>query len=160
MDTAIERIHAKIADLEAKIIDLRIAEREIQALDKVTVRQTKAAPSPASKGKQKPGRKPKALKPQSIKPQTSEATEPRQTMGAAVTEVLDQHGALSATEISEHIKATGRDINNRAVSFTLQGLKKRGLAKNTDGKWSAGKARGRRARSASSVSPIQSEAAE
>ncbi|WP_425293992.1 winged-helix domain-containing protein [Methylocella tundrae] len=42
---------------------------------------------------------------------------------------MDQHGALSAAEIAEHVKATGRDINNRTVSFALQALKKRGLAK-------------------------------
>ncbi|MFA5952959.1 MAG: winged-helix domain-containing protein, partial [Hyphomicrobium sp.] len=71
-------------------------------------------------------------------------------IGAAIAEVLDQHGALSAAEISERIKATGRDIDNRSVSFALQALKKRGLAKNTDGKWAAPKARGRRGRPMSS----------
>jgi repressor of nif and glnA expression len=90
----------------------------------------------------------------------SKAAEPRQSLAAAISEVLDQHGALSAAELSERINAAGREVNNRAVSFALQGLKKRGLAKNTDGKWSAGKARGRRVRSTSDVSPIQSEAAE
>jgi hypothetical protein len=39
-------------------------------------------------------------------------------------------------------------------------LKKRGLAKTKDGKWSAGKTRGRRAASPSGVSLVQSEAAE
>ena len=38
MDTALERIRAKIIELEAKIADLRIAEREIQALDKLPAR--------------------------------------------------------------------------------------------------------------------------
>ena len=33
MDTSIERLHAKIAELETKIADLRIAERELLALD-------------------------------------------------------------------------------------------------------------------------------
>jgi repressor of nif and glnA expression len=59
----------------------------------------------------------------------------------------DTKGALSAAEIAEHIRATGRDISNRTVSFSLQSLKKRGLAKSADGKWTLRKARSRRARS-------------
>jgi hypothetical protein len=35
MDTSLERSLAKIAELEAKIGDLRIAEREIRALEKL-----------------------------------------------------------------------------------------------------------------------------
>ena len=35
MDTSLERIRAKIAELEAMIADLRIAEREIRALEKL-----------------------------------------------------------------------------------------------------------------------------
>jgi hypothetical protein len=146
MDTALERIHAKIAELEAKISDLRIAERELQALDKVSARQTKTGPEPQPR--QKPGRK-AALKPKLRgKPKASEPAEARQTIGAAITEVLDQHGALSAAEIAERIKATGRDISNRTVSFSLQALKKRGLVKSADGKWTL-KARSRRARQSS-----------
>jgi hypothetical protein len=49
--------------------------------------------------------------------------------------------------IAEHIRATGPDISNRTVSFSLQSLKKSGLAKNADGKWTLRKARSRRARS-------------
>ena len=56
-----------------------------------------------------------------------------QTIGAAIADVLGQHGALSAAEIADHIRATGRDINNRTVSFSLQALKKRGLVKSADG---------------------------
>jgi hypothetical protein len=129
MDTSLERIRAKIAELETKITDLRIAERELQALEKVSAPKTKAAPRSAPKPKAK--RKPEA---------TGEAA-PRQTIGAAITEVLDQHGSLSAAEIAEHVKAAGRDITNRTVSFALQALKKRGLAKSADGKWSPAKAR-------------------
>jgi len=36
MDTALERIQAKIAELETKIVNLRIAERELVALDKIS----------------------------------------------------------------------------------------------------------------------------
>ena len=41
MDTSLERIRAKIAELEAKIADLRIAEREIRALEKLPSRKTR-----------------------------------------------------------------------------------------------------------------------
>jgi hypothetical protein len=165
MDTALEQIRAKIAELETKLGDLRIAERELQSIDKAPVRKTRAAasPSPTPKStpkstltpklKQKSGPKPKA------KPETAAQTEPLQTIGAAIASVLDQHGAQSAAEIAEHVKATGRDVNNRAVSFALQALKKRGLAKNTDGKWTAPKTRGRRARPLSGGSAPEAEAA-
>jgi hypothetical protein len=131
MDTSLERIRAKIAELEAKIADLRIAEREIQALEKLPARKTRPAPGP----------KPKP------EPEASNQAEARQTVGSAIADVLGQQGALSAAEIAEHIRATGRDINNRTVSFSLQALKKRGLAKSADGKWTLRKARSRRARS-------------
>lgn len=149
MDTALENIHAKIAELETRIADLRIAEREIMSLDNVSGRQTKTESEP--KQRQKSGPKPTEQPKRRGRPKASEPTEGRQTIGAAIAEVLDQHGALSAADISERIKATGRDIDNRSVSFALQTLKKHGLAKNTDGKWAAPKMRGRRARSVSSA---------
>ena len=45
---------------------------------------------------------------------------------AAIADVLGLHGALSAAEFADHIRATDRGINNRAVFFSLQALKKRG----------------------------------
>jgi hypothetical protein len=66
---------------------------------------------------------------------------------------------MAADQEREHVKATGRDINNRTVSFALQALKKRGLVKNTDGKWAAAKARARRAPSLSGVSADEIKAA-
>src|SRR6202040_1782075 len=131
MDTSLERIRAKIAELEAKIADLRIAEREIRALEKLPSRKTRPGPGP------KPKRKSDA----------SNQAEARQTIGSATPAVLAQQAALRPAEIAEHIRATGRDINNRAVSFSLQSLKKRGLAKSADGKGTLRKARSRRARS-------------
>src|SRR5208337_1146972 len=97
MDTPLERIRTKIAELETKIADLRIAEREIQALDQVSAPLTRTASEP--KLKQKPG--PKATPRSKLRgePKASEPTEPRQTIGAAISEVLDQHGALSAADI-------------------------------------------------------------
>ena len=135
MYTALERIRAKIIELEAKIADLRIAEREIQALEKLPARKTRPAPGP--KPKPKPKRKPEA----------SNQAEARQTIGSAIADVLGRRGALSAAEIAEHIRAKGRDISNRTVSFSLQSLKKRGLAKSADGKWALPKADSRRVRS-------------
>jgi hypothetical protein len=157
MDTALEQIHAKIADLETKIANLRIAEREIQALDKISARQTTTASEP--KAKQKLGPKPTLRPKLRGKPKASGEVEARQTIGAAISAVLAEHGPLSAAEIAEFVKATGRDINNRTVSFSLQALKKRGLAKNMDGKWAAPKARGRRPASVSDVSADETKAA-
>jgi hypothetical protein len=133
MDTSLERIRAKIAELEAKIADLRIAEREIQALEKLPARTTRPGPGPKPKPK--------------LKQEASNQAEARQTIGSAIADVLGQQGALSAAEIAEHIRATGRDINNRTVSFSLQSLKKRGLAKSADGTWALSKADSRRVRS-------------
>ncbi|WP_166796089.1 hypothetical protein [Methylocella tundrae] len=45
MPTAVEQIHAKIAELETKIADLRIAERELLALEKSSARQHPRRPS-------------------------------------------------------------------------------------------------------------------
>ena len=151
MDTSIERIQAKVAELEAKIADLRIAERELLALDESSARQTKMAsePTPKAKPKQKPGPKAAVQPKLQNKANVTKPAEARQTIGAAIAEVLVEHGPLPAAEIAERIKATGRDINNRTVSFALQALKKRGLAKNTNGKWTAPKARSRSARPSS-----------
>lgn len=157
METSIERIHAKIAELEARIGDLRIAERELQALDEISAPRTALAPGPGPKQKPAPGAKQKPWPNPLIpprprgRPKTSDNGEAGQTIGEAIAAVLDQHGALSATQIAEHIKAAGRDINNRSVSFTLQALKKRGLVKNAGGKWQPGKKPGRRAAPASGI---------
>jgi hypothetical protein len=145
MDTSLERIRTKISELEAKITDLRTAERELQALEGQQGRRTRAAAAPAPKPKR--GRRPKgapvaaepkgAAEPKAkAAPKAKGAPRSGQTIGAAILESLDQQGSVSAAEIAEHIKASGRDISNRTVSFALQALKKRGLAKNTDGKWS------------------------
>jgi len=133
MDSSLERIRAKIAELEAKLADLRIAERELLALEKLPARKTRTVPGPKRKLK------------------ASDVKEARHThtIGAAIADVLGQHGTLSSAEIADHIRATGRDINNRAVSFSLQALKKRGLIsgliKSADGKWALLKVRSQRA---------------
>ena len=138
MSTSLERIRAKIDELEAKVADLRIAERELHALEKSPAQKTRVAATPTPKVKAKTKAKVKAKAETAPKAKRAPRS---QTIGAAIAEVLDQHGSVSAAEIAEHIKAAGRDITNRTVSFALQALKKRGLAKNTDGKWSPAKAR-------------------
>jgi predicted transcriptional regulator len=120
MDTALERIRAKITELEEKLASLRIAERELLALDK------------------KSARKAPATRESNTEPTASEivpADALRQTISGTITEVLAQHGPLSVKEISELITSLGRDINNRAISFSLQAMKKRGLVKSADGVW-------------------------
>ena len=70
MINSIDRIRAKIADLEARIADLRIAERELEALDT-------APGKPKAKAKRK---------------STAHAVTPApQTVGAAITEVDGSH---------------------------------------------------------------------
>lgn len=157
MDTALERIHTKITELEVKIANLRIAEHELEALDKIAVRQTRTASEP--KAKQKPGPKPTLRPKLTGKPKASSDAVARSTIGAAISAVLAEHGPLSPAEIAEHVKAAGRDINNRTVSFALQALKKRGHVKNTDGRWAAPKARGRRPASVVGASADETKAA-
>ncbi|MFZ3324723.1 MAG: hypothetical protein WA231_02010 [Methylocella sp.] len=94
MYTALERIRAKIVELEAKIADLRIAEREIQALEKLPARKTRPAPGP--KPKPKPKRKPEA----------SNQAEARRTIGSQVGAAV---GRLSASSlVMEILMACGR----------------------------------------------------
>jgi hypothetical protein len=120
MDT-LERIRAKITEIEAKLADLRIAERELLALSPAPARS--AAPAPAREAKAKPGRKPKA------------AAGPRQTIGAAITDALGDQSALSVAEIAARIEATGRAIDKRSISYSLQAMKKQGRVKASDGNW-------------------------
>jgi hypothetical protein len=54
METSLERIRAKIIELEAKIADLRIAEREIKALEELPARKIRPAPGPKPRPKRKP----------------------------------------------------------------------------------------------------------
>jgi hypothetical protein len=143
MDTSLERIRAKIAELEATLANLHIAERELEALE--------AHPAAAAKpmGKEPMRKARRVSKPKRTLKATDEPTPSapgRQTIGAAITEALSEHGALAVGEIADRIIQTGRDINKRAVSFSLQALKKRGVVKSADGKWMLPKARAARAR--------------
>ena len=131
MKTSIDRIRAKIADLEAKIADLRIAERELEALDAAPVLRTKLK----AKAKRKPA--------------THNASEARQTVAAAITEVLKRTGALplaELAELAEQVTAAGREVSSGTLSNTLQTMKKRGAVKSAGGKWMLPKTRAKRAR--------------
>ena len=125
MPTSLERIRAKIAELEAKLTDLRIAERELVALEPARARRTPTLRTPK------------------LKSAWSEKVAPpaRQTVGAAIAEILNAHGALPATEIAEYIKAGGREIGKRTISHSLQALKKQGQVRMRGGKWMLPKAR-------------------
>jgi hypothetical protein len=97
MATSLERIRAKITKLEAKLADLRIAERELVALEPAPPRKTKLWPKRERKG----------------------ASPARWTIGSAIAEVFNEHGALPASKIAKQIKAEGREIESRSVSFAL-----------------------------------------
>jgi predicted transcriptional regulator len=126
MKTSIEHIRAKITELEARIADLRIAERELEALD--------ATPAPRTKQKAEAKR---TLA-------TDNASEARQTVGAALTEILTRNGALPLAELAEQIRAAGRDVSSGTLSNTLQTMKKRGAVKSAGGKWTLPKTRAKR----------------
>jgi len=117
MKTSIEHIRAKITELEARITDLRIAERELEALDAAPVLRTKLK----AKAKRKSA--------------THNESEARQTVGAAVTEVLKRTGALPLAELAEQITAAGREVSGGTLSNTLQTMRKRGGVKSGGGKW-------------------------
>jgi ribosomal protein L9 len=129
MPTSLERIRAKITELEAKLTNLRITERELIALEPAPARKRTTPRAP----KLKSMRREKAAPPA------------RQTIGAAIAEVLKAHGALPAAGIAEHIKAGGREIGKRTISHSLQALKKQGRVRIRGGKWMLPKARSKAA---------------
>lgn len=163
MDTSLEQIQSKIAELEARLANLKIAEREVEALEKaaerVAARQTKkpesepvvkvakvakAAKAPKAPKAPKATGLPKAVKAEEATAPVEDTPAASQTIGAAITAVLQEHGTSSAKAIASAVQASGKDINNRAISFALQAMKKRGLVKSADGEWSL-KGRARRA---------------
>ncbi len=127
MKTSIEHVRAKITELEARIADLRIAERELEALDA----------APVLRGKLKAKAKRKSA--------THNASEARQTVGAAITEILNWTGALPLAELAEQLRAAGREVSSGTLSNTLQTMKKRGTVKSGGGKWMLPKTRAKSA---------------
>ncbi len=127
MKTSIEHVRAKITELEARIADLRIAERELEALDA----------APVLRGKLKAKAKRKSA--------THNASEARQTVGAAITEILNWTGALPLAELAEQLRAAEREVSSGTLSNTLQTMKKRGTVKSGGGKWMLPKTHAKRA---------------
>jgi hypothetical protein len=129
MANSLELIRVKITELEARLAHLRIAERELMALDPEPAR------TPAT---------PRRLK---LKPMRTEkaGSAERQTISGAIVEVLSAQGALPAAEIAENITARGREVGNRTISHSLQALKKQGRVRIRGGKWMLPKARRKRA---------------
>ena len=119
MNSALTQIREKIADLETKIVDLRIAEQELLAIE-LAFSQKEMAPA--------------RLKAEQT-PRLISLSSTRQTIGAAIMEVLSTRGALSVAHIAEEIEAGGREIDRRKISFALQALKKQGRAELDDGNW-------------------------
>src|SRR5262249_21194193 len=117
MAKALELIRVKIAELEVKVADLWIAERELVALEPELAR--------------------KSTRPRLRKPKRTEkvASPARPTISAAIADVLNAHSALPAAAIAEYIKAGGREIGKRTISHSLQALKKQGRVKIRGGKW-------------------------
>jgi len=128
MKTSIERIRAKITELETKIADLRIAERELETLD--------VTPAPRTKPKATAKRK----------PATHNASEAPQTVGAAITKVLTRTGALPLAELAEQLRTAETEVSSGTLSNTLQVMKKRAAVKSSGGKWMLPKTRAKRAR--------------
>jgi hypothetical protein len=131
METPLERIRAKITELDAKLADLKIVERELLNLGP----RTEPRPAAAAAKTPRVKRLPKA------EPTAAPTAAPKQTIGGAIAQVLGEHGALAVAEIADRIAAAGRDINRRSVSFSLQAMKKQGLVKSADGKWALPKPR-------------------
>jgi hypothetical protein len=129
MDTSLDLIRAKITELEGRLASLRIAEREILELDGAPARRAPVAPKSAVKTAPEPA----------TESDSEPVTPPHQTIGATITDCLGEHGALSVPALAERITARGREINNRAISFALQALKKRGLVKSANGEWALAK---------------------
>jgi len=166
METSLERIKVKISELESQIADLRIAERELLALDKEAPRPAKTTPAvttahvkaaPVAKAKSGPKAQQKAVTSQ---PKAEGPAGKPESISSAVAQALADHEPLSVGEIADLITAAGREVNNRAISFTLQALKKRGIVKSADGKWTttASKPRAKKAQAAPKVHVEAAEA--
>lgn len=128
MNPALTLIRTRIAELEAKIVNLRIAEQELLELGSTPLQRETAPATPKAERASKA---------------TTSSPAP-QTIGSAITSVLNTRGALSVAEIAEKIKASGREIDRRKISFSLQALKKQGLVKMEDGNWVLAKLQAKR----------------
>jgi len=120
MDNALSLIQAKIAEVEAKLAHLKVAEAELSKLAKSPSKFRVAAPTKKSKVTV-------ATDANNDKPLTQR-----------IRDVLRSSDGMTALQIIELLA-----VENRAVSFALQAMKRRGEAKNKDRVWSIAKRRGR-----------------
>jgi hypothetical protein len=130
MNTALERVRTKISELEARLADLRIAERELLALELPPRAKPARATPPAHPAETKAGRA--ATRRQ---PTAARATPKRQSIAATVIETLSRLGSLPVPEIAKEIKGKGRKISSRSISYALKDLKKRGRVANEGSQW-------------------------
>ncbi|HTV33501.1 MAG TPA: hypothetical protein VME69_10445 [Methylocella sp.] len=129
MNPTLDLIRTKIAELETKIANLRIAEHELLTLETAVIPKEKTVARPRASTATHVAVTPAAAP---------------QTIASAITEVLKAHGALTVAGIAEQIKAGGREIDRRRISFSLQALKKQGFAKRANGNWTLTKASDKR----------------
>ncbi len=130
MESSLERVRNQIATLELQITNLRIAEREILALS-----STPAA-RPSRTPQSKPAAEPEARK-QIIrrKRRIIAPALARQSITSSVADILRANGSLPVAAIAKEIRRTRRNVSNRAVSFAVQELKRRGVAVKNGAQW-------------------------
>lgn len=130
MKSSLDRIREAIAELEETIASLRVAERELQGLERTSPTEPRAPRAEkGSRGKVRPT------------PAAVRAAPEAQTIAGAIAAVLDPRDGLAVADIAARVKAAGREIDNRGVSFALQAMKKKGLVKNGKKGWLLGKPR-------------------
>lgn len=115
-DNALALIQAKIVQLEEKLNDLKSTEKELRKLSGASARRTMSAP-PTKRSK-------------ITSDVAAPADGPTSTIGT-IRAFLGDNGPSSARAIRG---ATG--LEGRAISFTLQALKRQGEVKMKDGEWS------------------------
>jgi len=120
MDNALSLIQAKIKEVEAKLAHLRVTEAELSKLAKAS--STFQITSSAKKSKV-----PETIVVSDDKPLT-----------CRIRDVLRGNEGMTAPQIIEFLSA-----DNRAVSFALQAMKRRGEARNKARVWTLAKRRGR-----------------
>lgn len=131
MNNALEHIRTKISEVEARLADLRITERELLTLEMPPREIPDRATPPARPAESKAGR-PAIHR----KAGATRAAPKRQSIAATVVETLSRLGSVPVPEIAKAMKGKGRKISSRSISYALQDLKKRGLAAKDGSQWS------------------------
>jgi len=119
VEEQLTRIGLRIAATEEKLHRLRITERTL--LDLLRDAPARAG-SPIPAAQQMPGIR-------------QFASQKRLSIPGLIVEALSQQQPLSVPQLSDHIARRGKKATNRAISFSLQALKRRGLLRSSDGEW-------------------------